>query len=187
MTIKHDQRMIKLMNESRRTKEVRIIHKLINSDNSAPKRKELLRYLLNNSSVSREGLVNLVCDMREALINPVEPRAFYKIISISTDILVSERGTAAATASSAKDPKVQCRKKVHGLWLQYRNAIKSQTYRSQYLAENKTGGLEVFAEDMERKFKKQITRGTIKNRAPKWEKEYQADVLKKQQPETNSI
>jgi hypothetical protein len=163
--------MIELI--QKQSKEDKRILELINNDDLISEDEVIeLQDLLTRSRISRDGLIKLVCDMRQNLIKPLGVNGTYILLEAAHTALQTIRGTKNGEKGAAKRKENgHSTEPIKEIWRDNRTAIESKNYHSQYLLIPKIGGKVVFAEDMEKKFRHKVKASSIEKAIDRWKKE----------------
>jgi hypothetical protein len=173
MTEDHNQKMIELMDQGRQKREANRIHKLINSDNLTPRKATELRRLLTNSVISRNGLIDLVCTMRQSLISPLGEQGTANFLNTAITMHLSIHGKNTGGKRTSKKIESRDMAKVKKLYLKHYPEIKEKKYVGIFKeasgTNKRTGGLKVFANEQALNYG--LSAKSIKSYAPKWRRQ----------------
>ena len=170
MTEDHNQKMIRLMRRDGQRRERDRIHKLINSDSLTPRQAKELRRLLADSVISKNGLIDLVCTMRQSLISPLGEQGTVNFLNTAITVHSSIRGKNTGGKRTSKKIESRDMAKVKKLYLKHYPKIKEKKYVGIFQeasgTSERTGGLKVFAD--EQAANHGLSAKSIRSLAPKW-------------------
>jgi hypothetical protein len=164
MNEEHKNKRIELI--QKQSEKAKRIHELLKNDLISEDEVIELQDLLSRSRISRDGLIKLVCDMRQALISPMDKLVFTDFLIKAKTVINSHIGTENGKKGSRERQSTIDTEIVNGIWKIHYKAIYDRTYRSQYLVIPETGGIGVFAKDMAKKY--DVKEASIKSSSSKW-------------------